>query len=323
MRILPFALALLLLLLAPPAFARAAPGDPSPREAMRSLVIDLSRYAKERHPGFLLLPLNAEELVRDLPRSSAPHEGYLSAIDGVFVESLHFAPVDRPRDPAGSRRRLELLYAAKKRDLPLFVIDYVRDPKNLATARRRAAREGTALFPADRRELDSIPAALGGDGTRRAKSGRSAAKTGEFLYLVNPGRFDGGSGLSRAVAKCAADLVVVDPWVDRGVPLDPRHVERMKRGPGGARRPVIAYLSVGEAELYRDYWNPEWAAQPPAWIVGPNPDWPHCFIVRYWAKEWRAILFGTRDSALDRILAQGFDGVALDTVDTFYRFEKN
>ena len=41
----------------------------------------------------------------------------------------------------------------------------------------------------------------------------------------------------------------------------------------------------------------------------------------YWTKSWRDILFGSKDSYLDKILNAGFDGVYLDVVDAYEYFE--
>ena len=91
----------------------------------------------------------------------------------------------------------------------------------------------------------------------------------------------------------------------------------LKRKPDGSRRTVLAYLSIGEGEDYRFYWRPDWEASPPAWLKGENPDWAGNFAVRYWDKDWQALIFGKDDAYLDRIMAAGFDGVYLDRVDAF------
>ena len=293
-----------------------APVDP--RAEMKRLVEEISVYAKSRRAGFMILPLNAEELHRRLPVSMAPDDDYLDSIDGAVIESLHFAPVDRERSRESTRRRVNLLHAAKKRDLSLLAIDYVKEERNIAAARRRAARYGFALFCADRRELDTVPAAAL---QPPAPDAPVSGGVRSFVYLINPGRYGSGEALASALAAAPADLVVVDPWLDRDRRLTARDVELMKRGAAGSRRRVIAYLSVGEAERSRSYWKKEWTRRPPAWVAAENPDWPGCYRVRYWRPEWRALLFGSPAAALDRILAQGFDGVALDTVDTFHWFE--
>jgi len=75
----------------------------------------------------------------------------------------------------------------------------------------------------------------------------------------------------------------------------------------------ICYLSIGEAEDYRFYWEADWWRRPPAWLGRANPEWPDNYKVRYWERDWQAIVF----SCLDRILDQGFAGVYLDIVDAF------
>src|SRR5262249_52441230 len=95
----------------------------------------------------------------------------------------------------------------------------------------------------------------------------------------------------------------------------------------GSGKVVLAYLSIGEAEDYRWYWQESWSDDPPpdpqapAWLGPFNPEFPNNYKVKYWDPAWQAILFGTasgpNESYLDRILDQGFDGVYLDIIDAF------
>lgn len=95
-------------------------------------------------------------------------------------------------------------------------------------------------------------------------------------------------------------------------------VEAMKRRPDGKRRIVLSYLSIGEAESYRFYWQPEWNKSPfPTWFVAENCAWPRNFMVRYWLDGWKDIMFKSEDSFLNRIIEAGFDGVYLDRIDVF------
>jgi cysteinyl-tRNA synthetase len=90
----------------------------------------------------------------------------------------------------------------------------------------------------------------------------------------------------------------------------------------GATRVALAYLSIGEAEDYRYYFDPAWTdegegARPdrdaPAWLGRGNPCWEGNYKVRYWSEEWQLIVLGY----LDKIIAYGFDGAYLDVVDGF------
>ena len=91
-----------------------------------------------------------------------------------------------------------------------------------------------------------------------------------------------------------------------------------------ARR-VIAYLSIGEAEDYREYWQKNWSVSDdgkrskatPSFVVAPNPNWPGNYKVRYWDKRWQALVF----KQLQEIVAAEFDGIYLDIIDAFELFE--
>ena len=77
---------------------------------------------------------------------------------------------------------------------------------------------------------------------------------------------------------------------------------------------AISYLSIGEAENYRYYWQLSWDTNPPAWMGPVNPDWPGNYKVRFWDPQWQALVF----DYVDTIMSQGFDGIYLDIVDAWY-----
>lgn len=86
---------------------------------------------------------------------------------------------------------------------------------------------------------------------------------------------------------------------------------------------TLAYLSIGEAENYRFYWQRGWVqrkdsntftSSAPAWLGRTNPDWRGNYKVRYWDPSWRDEVLAPY---LRRIARQGFRGVYLDIVDAF------
>ncbi len=101
-------------------------------------------------------------------------------------------------------------------------------------------------------------------------------------------------------------------------------IRRLKTKPDGSRRIVLAYLSIGEAEKYRYYWQEDWetSALAPPWLTEPNKRYRTNFPVRYWHADWQAIVFRGENSYLGRILNAGFDGIYLDRVDVHEEFEK-
>ncbi|MFL6798606.1 MAG: MJ1477/TM1410 family putative glycoside hydrolase [Xanthobacteraceae bacterium] len=99
-------------------------------------------------------------------------------------------------------------------------------------------------------------------------------------------------------------------------------IASLKRKPDGARRIVLAYLSIGEAETYRYYWQPQWETSPPAWAGETNKRYRSNIVVRYWDEDWQSIIFRGDNNYLDRILAAGFDGIYLDRVDVHQELEQ-
>lgn len=125
--------------------------------------------------------------------------------------------------------------------------------------------------------------------------------------------------LDRAAAS-GHDLLVIDyskDGSDEGS-LAPDEIEALQRKPDGGRRVVLSYLSIGEAESYRFYWDKAWKSAPPGWLLGENKDWKENYAVAFWDPGWQGIVFGDRENSyLDRILDAGFDGVYLDKCDVY------
>lgn len=123
----------------------------------------------------------------------------------------------------------------------------------------------------------------------------------------------------RQVRASPYDLVVIDyGFIKSSAATLPREViDFMRDKPNGERRLVFAYLSIGEAEQYRYYWDERWLNAPPEWLEIENAQWPGNFLVKYWHPDWQALIHGSPSAYLDRIIDAGFDGVYLDGVDKF------
>jgi cysteinyl-tRNA synthetase len=122
------------------------------------------------------------------------------------------------------------------------------------------------------------------------------------------------------------DLVITD-YSENGhesTRFTPEQIATLQHSPGGAKR-VLAYMSIGEAETYRWYWKKAWDANrdgvpdkgAPSWLGRSNPDWLDNYKVRFWNPGWQKIIYGTPNSYLDKIIADGYDGVYLDIIDAY------
>ena len=148
-----------------------------------------------------------------------------------------------------------------------------------------------------------------------------------FLYVLQPDAV-GDEALSSAAFK----WLVLEPSRagDAASEFSRAELDAIRNGSGCGSKTILAYLSIGEAEDYRDYWDTAWVAGDegppiagvaPSWLGPSNPRWGGNYKVCYWEPGWQAVILGTADGAaktpLDRIIDAGFDGVYLDIVDGF------
>jgi cysteinyl-tRNA synthetase len=120
------------------------------------------------------------------------------------------------------------------------------------------------------------------------------------------------------IGKTAFDLAVVTLSTTGN---SPDVIPALKNSPGGPKI-VLCYMSIGQSENYRWYWQPEWEQNPPAWLDVPDGIWAGDHWVRYWDPNWQRIIYGTAESYLDQILALGFDGIYLDRVDAYWYYQE-
>jgi cysteinyl-tRNA synthetase, unknown class len=124
------------------------------------------------------------------------------------------------------------------------------------------------------------------------------------------------------------DLLVIDSEVSANRTFErellPAEVARLKRRADGSARMLLAYLSIGEAERYRPYWKPDWydPAKRPPWLDKENRRWAGNYLVQFWDPAWQNLIYGTPASYVDRVVAQGFDGIYLDRADAFFQWRK-
>jgi len=132
----------------------------------------------------------------------------------------------------------------------------------------------------------------------------------DFLYQLQHADPD-------RIGKSAFDLAVVTLATAGN---SPDVIPALKNSPGRPKI-ILCYMSIGQSETYRWYWDPAWETDPPSWLDVPDEVWAGDHWVHYWDPDWQEIIYGQPDSYLDQILALGFDGVYLDRVDAYWYYE--
>jgi len=191
-----------------------------------------------------------------------------------------------------------------------------RKPK--AAAKRNTGDVDTPEAVPASHPTKTSPAAERGPGPGHAPLARQAVGTGAFEGVRTWG-YQLQKVVIGEVAASAFDVMVVDYSRDGSddEAFTREEVAAMQTKADGSRRLVLAYMSIGEAESYRYYWDPAWSVQKPAWMLDENPDWKENYSVCFWEPGWQAAFYGKPTSYLDKVLAAGFDGVYLDKCDVF------
>ena len=152
-----------------------------------------------------------------------------------------------------------------------------------------------------------------------------------FTYLLQFDSFDSREAATTSMSESNYDLIIMEAYYtteNGGSAWTAAEITQIKSG--DAEKLAIAYMSIGEAENYRPYWEDSWDANDdgvpdagaPSWLDIENPDWEGNYKVKYWDPAWQTLIFGTDTSYFDMILAQGFDGVYMDIVDGFEYYEE-
>jgi len=300
-----------------------------PRQRMRNLIADISAYTRSANPGFVIVTYDGLNLLERVdpvdPSKRAPAATYISAIDGFVVPELNFHPPNERGDiKTEDKMRDEMLRLAdigQKRGLRVWSIDYAKDAAMASESIKFALSKSYIPFPS--RDADyrfaRLPPGRPINENPHAITGLNHVKN--FLMLTDTSAWDTQEEFALAIGNTNYDAVVIDVFHRGRMPMTVRTIDSLKYKKLGTRRLVLAHIDIGRVDSSRYYWKPGWHEGSPAFIAAPTDNNPDKYTVQYWDPAWRDIIFGNPNSYVYGILAQGFDGVVLDGVESFRFFE--
>lgn len=292
------------------------------KQKMRDFVIGISQYAKVINPNFNIIPQNGIELVgSDGGNYLQSNSNYLNAIDANGQEDLWYGyENDNQATPVATTLYLQdFLNLSQKAGKKILVTDYCSTISKVNNSYFENTRLGYISFAASERQLNGIPATVVYQENNAVILKISQIKN--FLYLINPENFATKTAFINAVTATNYDLIIMDFFFHDGTSFTKSEINTLRNKANGGKRLVISYMSIGEAEDYRYYWQSNWNTSKPIWMDSENPDWKGNFKVKYWYPEWQKIIYGNDDSYVKKILDAGFDGVYLDIIDAYEYYE--
>jgi cysteinyl-tRNA synthetase, unknown class len=306
-----------------------APDGVDFRQEMRNFVQEISAYARVTDTDFIVIPQNGIELVTDDGLSGGTADTtYLAAISGVGQEDLYYGYYsDNVATPSTVTNYLTpFLDIFKANGKQVMAIDYCSTHTLMDNSYSSNASKFYISFAADHRELDNIPDYPATPYGVNNSDITALADAKNFLYIINPSQYAVKQDFLDAIIATNYDVVLIDLFFNDGTALTAVDITSLKKKQNGHDRLVICYMSIGEAESYRYYWQSGWHYGNPSWLDLRNPNWPGNYKVQYWDPAWQAIIYGNTqtngyDSYTKQILDAGFDGVYLDIIDAFEYWE--
>jgi len=295
------------------------------RQEMRDFVIELSVYAKNIKSDFIIIPQNGQALITDTgDENGTVNSEYVAAIDATGREDLFYGySGDNQETPFDDNLEMvALCNLFEENSIQVLVTDYCWDEQYVDNSYYESNQANYISFAADSRELNTIPTYPIEPYNVNSENITDISMAKNFLYLINPENYSTKAEMLNAIKATNYDLVIMDLFFD-DVALTAQDIAQIKSKNNGGLRKVISYMSVGEAEDYRYYWQEDWKNEKPVWLENENSSWAGNYKVRYWEQEWKDIIFGNQYSYLKKIMDAGFDGVYLDIIDGYEYFEEN
>ena len=294
------------------------------KQEMRDFVQEISEFARKQNPNFIVIPQNGHELVSDNGQwDGKPDKDYLNAINGLGQESLYYGYEDDDLGtPENASDYLEFyLDIGKRAGKTILVTDYTFTPEKMDSSYELNDEKDYISFAADNRDLTTIPEYPEAIKDENPDPVRKLSDAENFLYLLNPEEFSSKENFLTSIAETNYGVIIMDAFYYDEI-LTKSDLDEIRYKADGGSRLLISYMSIGEAEDYRYYWDSTWVVGNPSFLYLENPDWAGNYKVKFWDKEWKKYIYGNPESYLQKIIDVGFDGVYLDIIDGYYYFEE-
>ena len=210
---------------------------------------------------------------------------FFAITNGTTQESLYYGDVLRFNVPTAKGLKnelLELTVPIRKNGKPIFVINYGKGQKKIDFLKKEDLKTKfvSELLPS--LNVDKLYETIE---DYNDEDIYSLNEVKNFLCLLNPENFSNIDEYYQALKNTNYDLLLIEVSYNN-IFFTEEQIEELKIKNNGGKRLVIGYLSIGEAEDYRFYWNKKKSN----WIVKKNENWERNCIVKYWKTEWKSII---------------------------------
>jgi cysteinyl-tRNA synthetase, unknown class len=292
------------------------------RQEMRNLVQNISQYAKTQQPNFLVIPQNGVALVTTNGESyGTPNQNYLKAVDGIGQENVFYgySSDNEPTADEDTEFFSSLLDVFKNNGKKIMVVDFCESEDYINDSYEQNKAKGYISF-ATNQDLNLIPTYTPPVLAYNKSDITSLNQAQNFIYLLNSENYSTKNSYLEAIKNTNYDVVIMDADFNKTA-FTSQEINSLKTKANGGKRLIISYMNIGEVENYRYYWQKDWQANT-NFIGKENIDSKGTFKVKFWKKDWQNILYGNDASYIKKVVKEGFDGVYLNSIESYEYFER-
>ena len=288
---------------------------------MKKFVSEIHDHADNVKKDFIVVQQNAEDLIFDSDGNI--DKEYIKHIDGIGREDIFYGyeGVNVKTEENVTNSISEKLDLYKENNKKVFTIDYCNEEEKIVDAYESSSAKGYVSV-VEELELNNIMENSKEITIYNDNDIKTLDEVSNFLYLINPEKYGTKEELVEDLCETNHDLLVVDLFLYDEIMLNKNDLQKLKIKANGGERLVLCYLSIGEAEDYRYYFDKYNLSNETSFLLEENDMWEGNFKVEYWNEQWKKIIYSDEDSYLNRILESDFDGVYLDLVDAYQYFNE-
>ncbi len=286
---------------------------------MRTFVAEIAAYARKFNPNFVIVPQNGIELITKNGSINDPIEmNYMNTINGVGQEDLFYGGEDSNTKLSASSAKWVVAYLNKTRSYGKLVMvsDYCQTKSYRLDSYKKNAQLGFISESITNRYQSVVPPDP--PFNENANNINKLTDAKNFLYFINPEGYT-KSSLATLMKSLNYDILLMDPVIDLKS-YTKAETDQLRTKRNGGKRMILCYMSIGEAEDYRYYWNNSWKSCT-GFLDKVNPEWHGNIKVKYWMPEWKQIIYGNDNSMTKKLINANCDGAYLDIIDAFQYFE--
>lgn len=296
---------------------------------MRKLIRKVARYGRRYKRDFIVLVKDGNGLLSQVVDVDllleAPSSTYINALDGVIQPNLSFGSLGygAPNDKKEKEEMLKDLKIAREAGLTVFTLDHVSKPADVDKAFRLAQKNKFIPYAAPGAGIrnNKLPKWPRTPTNENARSITNIQQVKNYLFLNDSSRFGSRDEFAMKIHNTNYDMVVTSVFHHRFTALSKNNIRTMQFKKLGARRPVLAKMNIGFADVGKYYWQDNWRQGNPGFILELAPQSSDQYLVQYWNPAWQQVMFGNDQSYLYGIIKQGFDGVVIEGVYVHQLFE--